>query len=135
MSFDLMNCRKCGKLFQRTGIGLICQDCEKALEEKYQEVKEYLREHNAATVVEVSKEMDVSVEQIKKWVRQERLYFNDPESIGIDCLMCGRPISKGKYCSKCKEKVTNRLNSAYKKEKPASVQKDGDKMRFLDKDF
>ncbi len=134
MSFDLTNCRRCGRLFHRVNRP-ICPDCEKALEEKYQEVKQYIRENEHVTIVEVSKEMDVSVEQLKKWVREERLYFQDPSASGIECLRCGKPIAKGKYCPKCADKMANQLGASIHKEKEPEpeIKKDGNKMRFLDK--
>lgn len=135
MSFDLTNCRKCGRLFHRVNRP-ICPDCEKALEEKYQEVKQYIREHEQATIGEVSEEMNVSVEQIKKWVREERLYFKDPSAAGIQCLKCGIPITKGKYCPKCADRIANQLEASIhreKKEPEIEVKRDGNKMRFLDK--
>lgn len=134
MSFDLTNCRKCGRLFHRINRP-ICPDCEKALEEKYQEVKQYIREHEGATIVEVSKETDVSVEQLKKWVREERLYFQDPSASGIECLRCGIPIAKGKYCSKCAERLSTQFGATIHKEKEpeSEVKRDGNKMHFLDK--
>lgn len=134
MGFDLTNCRKCGKLFHRVNRP-ICPECEKALEEKYQEVKKYLREHEDATIGKVSEEMDVSVEQIKKWVREERLYFTDPSSSGIECLKCGVPIAKGKYCALCADKIANQLEASIHKAKvfDSEVKRDGSRMRFLDK--
>lgn len=134
MSFNLTNCRKCGRVFHRVNRP-ICPDCEKALEDKYQEVKQYLREHDNATIVEVSEEMDVSVEQIKKWVREERLYFREASASGIECLKCGKPIIKGKYCQKCADKIANQLEASIHKEKEPEpeTKRDGNKMRFLDK--
>lgn len=135
MGMNLTNCRKCGRLFHRVDRP-ICPDCVKALEEKYQEVKEYIREHDDATIVQVSKEMDVSVEQIKKWVREERLYFRDAASSGIQCMMCGIPIAKGKYCPKCSQKMANQLGASIHKEpepEPEVKKDSGNKMRFLDK--
>jgi len=136
MSFDVTNCRKCGRLFHRVSQP-ICPECMKELEDKYQEVKEYLKEHDKATVVEISQELDVSVEQIKKWVREERLYFTDPSASGIECLMCGIPITKGKYCARCAEKMANRLGKTIRKEPAMDIRKDQrdtkDRMRFLDK--
>lgn len=136
MSFGLTNCRKCGKLYHKVDRTPICPDCAKKLEDKFQKVKEYIQEHEEANVISVSREMDVSVEQIKKWVREERLFFADAASAGIECLMCGVPIAQGKYCAKCKEEMANRLDSAYQKA-PGGEQKknhhDGSRMRFLDK--
>ena len=43
--------------------------------------------------------MDVSVKQIKLWIRQERLILSKASPDGILCESCGRPIGgSGKFC-------------------------------------
>ena len=139
MAIDIVNCKRCGRLFQRTSSRRICPECEKALEEKFVEVREYSRDNPGASMMEVSKEKDVAVEQIKQWVREERLLFTNAESSGIECLSCGVPIATGKYCAKCKEQMAHKLENAYDKPKPvltpqASQSSSRGKMRFLGQD-
>lgn len=47
------------------------------------EVKKYVREHPNVDVKELSEEMDVSVRQINRWVREERLVFSDDSPVGL----------------------------------------------------
>lgn len=136
MSFDIVNCRKCGKLMQRTSSKRICPQCEKELEEKFKEVREYIRDNPGVSIMEVSREKDVSVEQIKQWVREERLLFSNAEGSGIQCVSCGVPIATGKYCEKCKSEMSHKLENVYEKPKltlsnehPTTTAKG--KMRFL----
>lgn len=136
MSFDIVNCRKCGKLMQRTSSKRICPQCEKALEEKFKEVREYIRDNPNVSIMEVSREKDVSVEQIKQWVREERLLFSNAEGSGIQCVSCGIPIATGKYCEKCKAEMSHRLENVYEKPKVTlsnehSAATAKGKMRFL----
>ena len=54
------------------------------------------------------------------------------------CEQCGTPICSGRYCSSCKAKLADTLNSVVKKPKatnwePEKHDKDGNKMRFLKK--
>ena len=67
---DVRNCKKCNKLFNYIGKP-ICPSCEKLLEDKFQEVKQYVKEHKEAPITVVAEENDVSVNQIKRWVREE----------------------------------------------------------------
>ena len=136
MSFDIVNCRRCGRLMQRTSSKRLCPQCEKALEDKFQEVREYIRDNPNVTIMEVSRELDVSVEQIKQWVREERLLFSKAEGSGIQCMSCGVPIATGKYCARCKAEMSHSLENAYDKPKvtlatqqPSTSSKG--KMRFL----
>ena len=71
---DVRNCKKCGKLFNFTGEPL-CPACAKELESKFFEVRTYIYDNPKASMSTVAEEMDVPIQQIKKWVRQERLAF------------------------------------------------------------
>ena len=59
------------------------------------EVKKYVREHPNVDVKELSEEMDVSVRQINRWVREERLVFSDDSPVGLPCESCGVTIKTG----------------------------------------
>lgn len=131
---DIRNCKNCNKMFNYIGKP-ICPTCEKLLEDKFQEVKKYVKEHPEAPITMVAEENDVSVHQIKRWVRQERLAFSDASMVGLECEKCGAMIKTGRFCDNCKTTMTNNLASAIKK-KPEPViepkQKESARMRFLD---
>lgn len=132
---NVSNCRTCGRLFNALADEVICPACRRALDDKFQEVKAYLEDHVNASVEEVSRENDVSVKQIKQWVREERLAFAEGSVDGIACERCGKVIRTGRFCDACKNKVASTLMSAL--DKPAAVKKESDKrdnknrMRFL----
>lgn len=117
MDFNITNCRGCGALFRRTTSERLCPQCVKKLEEKYTEVRQYISENRGVSIMQVSREMDVSVDQIKAWIREDRLQLDEAGDPEFCCLQCGVPIRSGKYCEHCKSKVLNNLNSAYHKER------------------
>ena len=47
---DVRNCKMCGRLFNVLNNERICPACQKKLEDKFHEVKEYLEEHPGASV-------------------------------------------------------------------------------------
>lgn len=131
---EVKNCKNCGKMFNYIGKP-ICPTCEKKLEDKFQEVKQYVKEHKEASITVVAEENDVSVNQIKRWVRQERLAFSDASMVGLECESCGTLIKTGRFCENCKLKLQMNLSSAIKKKpsEPERVkQKESARMRFLD---
>lgn len=136
---DVRNCKKCGKLFNYLQGNPICPSCAKALEDKFDEVKEYVYDHPRVDMQEVSEVFDVSIGQIKQWIREERLSFADDSMIGIDCEGCGVTIKTGRYCKSCKISLAKGFNDLYVKPKPLPKKKpvnprDKGKMRFLDQD-
>lgn len=133
---DVKSCRNCGRLFNYLAGAPICQACKKKLEDKFIEVRDYIREHDSATMQEISDDNDVSVKQIKQWVREERLIFTDKSPVGISCETCGAMIKTGRFCDKCKNNMASDLKKMYAM--PTAVQedkksRDKDRMRFLDK--
>lgn len=131
---EVRNCKGCGRLFNYMGGKPLCPNCISELEDKFKEVKEYLREHELCSMHELAEANDVSTAQIKQWVREERLAFTSDSPLSIECENCGAPIKTGKYCVNCLTKLQNSLQSAVRK--PEQVVKkqvrDGDRMRFLD---
>lgn len=131
---EVKNCRSCGRLFNYMGGIPLCTGCQKKLEEKFQEVKNYLRENPNSRIEQLSEAMDVSVKQIKQWIREERLVLSAAVEGGIECEQCGTPICTGRFCEKCKASMANTFAGAIDKPKKQEIKKperDGNKMRFL----
>ncbi len=81
--------------------------------------------------------MDVSVKQIKQWVKEERLILSEAFLDGVLCEHCGRPITSGRFCDKCKVAMANNLRSAFEQttsnaKRSGGERDEGDKMRFLE---
>ena len=130
------NCRKCGKLFNYVSGPPICMACRDALEVKFQEGKDYIRENAHATIPEVAEACDVSQAQIQQWLKDERLEVTEGSGIALLCENCGEPISSGRFCAKCKSSMANQLNESIRKPEapkpqPKKDTKENPKMRFL----
>lgn len=132
---DVRNCKECGNLFNFISGPPLCPACLKKIEDKFGQVKEYIYDNPRCGIREVSEANEVPVPIIKKWIREERLSFSPDSMIGLECECCGKTIYTGRYCDACKGKVTQRLESAYKKPEPAPAPKSQsdhqNKMRFL----
>ena len=109
---NVRNCRKCGKMFNYIQGPPICQNCKAALEQKFEEVKAYIREHKSAKINEIAENCDVEPRQIETWIREERLVFAGDSPVKIFCETCGAPIFTGRYCEKCKKNQANTFSSA-----------------------
>ncbi|MDE7299436.1 MAG: flagellar protein [Lachnospiraceae bacterium] len=133
---DVRNCRGCGRLFNYLSGPPLCPDCVRALDDKFQQVKEYVYDHRNASIQEVADENDVSVQQLRQWVREERLEFSEASLVGLSCESCGAMIRSGRFCKSCKDKLANTLGNAYQKpQMQEPVKKDprsSGRMRFLD---
>lgn len=136
---NIVTCKKCRRMFNYVMGDRLCPACRQKTEEEFQEVKKFLRANPNASMKEVSEECNVSVDQIRQWLREERLILTG-ETPQLTCDSCGAMIVSGKLCQKCKNETLNALKSVTaendrkkaleeeaKKKKPEKS-----KMRFLD---
>ncbi|MBQ4293372.1 MAG: flagellar protein [Lachnospiraceae bacterium] len=133
---NVQACRKCKRLFNAFGEALYCPQCMQESESKLVEVKDYLWDKKIASMHEISQACDVSIDQLKEWLREERLSLADGAT-ELLCEKCGQPILTGRYCAECKDKMLTDLKSVTPKKemKVVSVTKparDRERMRFLD---
>lgn len=95
----------------------MCPKCKDAFEEKFQEVKKFVQENGHASMVDVCVNCNVEADQVRQWIREERLQFADDSPIKISCERCGAMIGFGKFCDKCKAELNKELNSITKANK------------------
>lgn len=132
---EVKNCKGCGRLFNYLQGPPLCPACVADLENKFQQVKEYLRENPKAPLTKIAEDNEVSVKQIKQWVREERLTFTEESKITLDCENCGASILTGRFCDKCRAALQNDFSGAInrpKKIEPQKPTRERERMRFLD---
>lgn len=134
---DVRNCRMCGRIFNYIGGPRVCMSCKEKLEEKFVEVKEFVRNNPNMGIQEISESCEVEIAQLNQWIREERLTFSDDSPVGLPCENCGATIKSGRFCESCKNEMARGFNNAIKKPeapKPQPVKKPVDassKMRFI----
>ena len=114
---DVRTCRSCRKIFNYLNGPMLCPACKQALEDKFQEVKAYIEENHGATLAQISEECDVDVQQIRQWLREERLELSSESGAALECESCGTPIKSGRFCEKCRTSMANNLQSLIKDNK------------------
>lgn len=134
---DVRSCRNCGRLFNYIQGQPICAACKQKMEDKFIKVRDYIRVNESASMKQISEENDVTVKQIKQWVREERLTFSSKSVVGIECENCGAMIRTGRFCDKRKNNMATNLKQMYAMpavaEDSGKRERDKDRMRFLDK--
>ncbi len=109
-------CRRCKKLFnQFSSKYVLCPKCEEELNSKYKQVKEYLWKNRTASLTQVAEDCDVTVAQLKRWVKEEKLEFSQESGVTFQCESCGKEIRVGRYCSACKKEVSKQVNEELNK--------------------
>ena len=131
---EIKTCKQCKRIFNYLAGPAICPACKDQLEKKFVEVKEYIRENPKEGINEVAKANDVSVNQLRRWIREERLSFSEDSDIGIDCESCGRTIRSGRLCQSCKDKLLGTVDELYRTEDSivAKKHREAARMRFLE---
>lgn len=131
---EVRNCRECKRLFNYVGGGyMLCPQCMAKLDEKFKNVKDYIYKNPKAGLAEIAENNDVSVSQIERWIREERLIFSDDSPVTIQCEKCGASIKSGRLCKNCKETLAKGLAYETASPKPEKRKTEHEKarMRFL----
>ena len=110
MGSTVKQCRHCGRLFQSYGAN-ICENCAEEIDQCFMTVKNYIYDHPEVNVMEISKETGVEEKMILGFLREGRLSLDAAEGV-LECESCGTPISGGRFCSQCQNKLANLLDSA-----------------------
>ena len=115
-TMEVRACKTCKRLFNYITGPVRCPACADVLEKKFQQVKQYIWDNKTASLQEISDANDVSIGQLRQWVREERLSFTEDSPVGLECEACGATIKTGRFCDNCKGKLSNTLMSALPKE-------------------
>lgn len=131
---EIQNCKNCKRLFNYIGGEKLCPKCRDLMEEKFQVVKKYVEDNQGANINDVAEECNISVKQIKKWVREERLAFSDDSLVGLDCERCGKLIHSGRFCKECAGNLADAMTEAYHVQPVGQIRRGSatGKMRFLE---
>lgn len=110
---EVRNCRRCGKIYNYIGGAPICPDCKKLDEEDFQKVKEYLYQNPGASINQVSVDLDISVEKIRRYLKEGRLEITSEDgNMILECENCGKSIKSGRFCPECERELESGFRSA-----------------------
>jgi hypothetical protein len=76
---NVETCRECGRLFGFLPRG-VCVDCQDLREQRFQTVKDYLRDNAGASILQTATETGVEEGLIVGWVREGRLQYAGPDA-------------------------------------------------------
>ena len=109
---DIRNCHRCGKMFTAIAGKTICQNCEKAEEEDFKKVKEYIEEHKEATLDIIVRETEIPLKRVSKFIREGRIEITLGLREAFRCESCGAQIVTGRYCERCFTSIKSGLVEA-----------------------
>jgi len=116
----------------------ICDACKKLEDEEYEKVRTFVRDFPGATVQEVSKETEVPIQLIYRFLKEGRLEVSESSPIALQCENCGVRIKSGRFCITCSKRLANdminagrTLKDAYGKSDDAGYKDDGRGLRYL----
>lgn len=103
---DVRNCRRCGKIYTYLGGAPVCPECKQLDEEDFKKVKEYLYKNPGSNLSQVSADLEISVEKIKRFLKEGRLEITSTEgNMFLECESCGKAIKSGRLCEECERNL------------------------------
>ncbi|MDK2800631.1 MAG: hypothetical protein PWQ70_2250 [Clostridiales bacterium] len=88
-------------------------------EKEFDRIREYLYQYPGANLYEVATHLDISVNTIKRYLREHRLEIIEKENKFLNCERCGQPIQSGRFCDDCVGKLAHEFKVAFKGKEPA----------------
>jgi flagellar operon protein (TIGR03826 family) len=108
---NLTYCPRCGKLFSKA-FREICNNCHQQSEKDYERCVEHLRLHKGLDIQRLSDEMEISVKQITKWIREGRISLLNAPNMSYPCEACGILIRESNICDSCKNRLQRDMKNA-----------------------
>ena len=109
---EVKNCRKCRKIFMYSTGPQICDACKKLEDAEFEKVRVFVRDFPGATVQEASKETQVPIQLIYRFLKEGRLEVSESSPIALQCENCGARIKSGRFCISCSKRLANDMISA-----------------------
>ncbi|NPV91566.1 MAG: flagellar protein [Firmicutes bacterium] len=102
---DFRNCPVCGSLFRYVS-RYMCPACIEAEEKEFVTVRQYVRDHEGATISAVSEATGISEEKIIRFLKDGRLVSRGLVLEGqLACERCGKPVAEGNMCDTCRADI------------------------------
>jgi len=108
---DLTYCPRCGKLFNKN-FRDVCNNCHQEVEKDYERCVEHLRKNRGLDIQQLSEDMDVSIKQITRWIKEGRISLMDAPNMSYPCESCGILIRESHLCENCRKRLTRDVKNA-----------------------
>ena len=119
----IIQCKICHKPFQSLGNNT-CPDCVEKIDRDFMTVRDYIYDNPNTKIDEVSKETGVEKAVILQLLKEGRLKLDTPDAGGsLVCYICKKPISTGRMCPECKQKVASTMSKSIDTGKPPEPDK------------
>lgn len=93
-------CRICHRLYEYNGTPY-CPDCKVEDEVSYKPIRDYVRDHPGVSAFMIMDEFKVSLERLKRYLRDGLLEICGPGNSFLKCEACKKPVRSGRYCDEC----------------------------------
>ncbi len=121
-------CEKCGGIVKFRGSGEYeCVDCGNVVLDDFGKVRQFLEKRGPSNIMEIAYATGLDKSVVSKLLMDGRIQVMQHTTEGKRCSRCGIPIARGKYCSECRQLISDSSR------KGAPVEKT-EKMHFLNGD-
>ncbi|QJD85235.1 flagellar protein [Cohnella herbarum] len=108
---NLTYCPRCEKLFDKN-FRDVCNSCYQDLEKDYERCVEHLRKNKGLDIQQLSDEMEISIKQITRWIREGRISLVNAPNMSYPCESCGILIRESHLCESCKKRLQRDVKNA-----------------------
>ena len=129
---DMKNCSRCGKLYATSNPSL-CPDCVDKDQVDFRKVRDFVKENPEVSIEVICEATGVDEIKILEYIRQGHLVSADLRGPAIECVKCGKSISKGRYCVLCQQEIQKSFGSGKSGPQKKSQDDKEKKESFIDR--
>ena len=120
---NIIQCKLCNKPFQSLG-ARTCPDCLQKIDRDFITVRDYIYDNPDSKIDKVVEDTGVEKAVILHLLKEGRLTLDTPDAEGmLVCYVCKKPITSGRMCKECKEKVASTMSKSVGGSKPPEPEK------------
>jgi len=116
---DIRNCPKCKQVFTYFNSQL-CPKCEKEEEEIFETVRKYIIDNPHCKMTEVCEATGASLKKITRYLKEGRLEISKGMHGELMCELCGKEITKGKFCGSCAVQISQDMSVLFDNKKKST---------------
>ena len=105
---QLINCKKCNRLFSAVDDSLLCSRCNDAIDDGFTRVREYIYDHPTSSLKQVSEGTEIKPDVVLKWIREGKIILGGSSTITF-CERCKAPTDGTRYCVNCIQEIARGL--------------------------
>ncbi len=107
----------------------LCPTCYEEREGEYLKVRDFIKDNPKVAIQVVVEATGVEERRVREFVRDGSIEAADLDGFPLECIKCGKPISRGAYCPICQQSISSDIKSSRSPEQAGTSADDAERKK------